>query len=52
MACSCRPPRKTRKVKVGRFSIGGDSPVSVQSMCNTDTRDVKATIDQVRRLEA
>jgi len=52
MACSCRPPRKTRKVKVGRFSIGGDSPVSVQSMCNTDTRDVKATVDQVRRLEA
>jgi (E)-4-hydroxy-3-methylbut-2-enyl-diphosphate synthase len=52
MACACRPPRATRKVKVGRFSIGGDSPVSVQSMCNTDTRDVKATIDQVRRLEA
>ncbi len=52
MACSCRPPRATRKVKVGRFSIGGDSPVSVQSMCNTDTRDVKATVDQVRRLEA
>jgi len=53
MACSCHArPRKTRKVKVGRFSIGGSSPVSVQSMCNTDTRDVKATIDQIRRLEA
>ncbi|OGR72171.1 MAG: 4-hydroxy-3-methylbut-2-en-1-yl diphosphate synthase [Elusimicrobia bacterium GWD2_63_28] len=53
MACSCRDKqRKTRKVRVGRFSIGGASPVSVQSMCNTDTRDVKATVDQVRRLEA
>ena len=52
MACSCHgKTRKTRKVKVGRFSIGGSSPVSVQSMCNTDTRDVKATVDQVRRLQ-
>ncbi len=51
MACSCPRPRKTRKVKVGRFSIGGASPVSVQSMCNTDTRNVKATVDQVRALE-
>ncbi len=52
MGCSCRGPmRKTRKVKVGRFAIGGSSPVSVQSMCNTDTRDLKATVDQIRRLE-
>lgn len=52
MACSCHgKARKTRKVKVGRFTIGGSSPVSVQSMCNTDTRDVKATVDQIRRLE-
>ncbi|HOW89520.1 MAG TPA: flavodoxin-dependent (E)-4-hydroxy-3-methylbut-2-enyl-diphosphate synthase [Elusimicrobiales bacterium] len=43
--------RKTRTVKVGKFAIGGDNPVSVQSMCNTDTRDLKATIDQIRRLE-
>ena len=52
MACSCHSkPRKPRVVKVGRFSIGGDNPVSVQSMCNTDTRDLKATVDQIRRLE-
>ncbi|HAN03985.1 MAG TPA: 4-hydroxy-3-methylbut-2-en-1-yl diphosphate synthase [Elusimicrobia bacterium] len=52
MACSCHgKTRKTRKLRVGRFTIGGDSPVSVQSMCNTDTRDVKATVDQIRRLE-
>jgi (E)-4-hydroxy-3-methylbut-2-enyl-diphosphate synthase len=51
--CACdSKPRKTRKVRVGRFTIGGNSPVSVQSMCNTDTRDVKATVDQARRLEA
>jgi (E)-4-hydroxy-3-methylbut-2-enyl-diphosphate synthase len=52
MACSCHgEQRKTRKVKVGRFTIGGSSPVSVQSMCNTDTRDLKSTVDQIRRLE-
>lgn len=51
--CACHSkPRKTRRVRVGRFAIGGSAPVSVQSMCNTDTRDVKATVDQARRLEA
>ncbi|MBI4803589.1 MAG: flavodoxin-dependent (E)-4-hydroxy-3-methylbut-2-enyl-diphosphate synthase [Elusimicrobia bacterium] len=44
-------PRKTRKVKIGKLAIGGSSPVSVQSMCTTDTSDLKATIDQIRRLE-
>lgn len=44
--------RKTRKVKVGRIEIGGDAPISVQSMTNTDTRDVDATIKQVLELEA
>ena len=43
--------KKTRTVKVGRYVIGGSNPISVQSMCNTDTRDLKATIDQIRRLE-
>ncbi|HAF96256.1 MAG: 4-hydroxy-3-methylbut-2-en-1-yl diphosphate synthase [Elusimicrobia bacterium GWF2_52_66] len=43
--------KKTRTVKVGRFAIGGSNPVSVQSMCNTDTRNLKATVDQIRRLE-
>jgi (E)-4-hydroxy-3-methylbut-2-enyl-diphosphate synthase len=44
--------RKTRQIKVGKVKIGGDAPISVQSMCSTDTRDVKATVEQIRRLEA
>lgn len=44
--------RKTKKVKVGRIEIGGNAPISVQSMTNTDTRDVEATIKQVLELEA
>lgn len=43
--------KRTRVVRIGKFAIGGDNPVLVQSMCNTDTRDLKATIDQIRRLE-
>ena len=38
-------------VKVGNVQIGGGAPVSVQSMCNTDTRDVEATVSQILRLE-
>lgn len=43
--------RKTRQITVGNVKIGGDAPISVQSMCSTDTRDVNATIEQIRRLE-
>ena len=43
--------KKTRKVKVGNIYIGGDSKVSVQSMTNTDTRDVEATVAQIKALE-
>ncbi|HEX3204055.1 MAG TPA: flavodoxin-dependent (E)-4-hydroxy-3-methylbut-2-enyl-diphosphate synthase, partial [Nitrospiraceae bacterium] len=43
--------RKTRQVQVGTVKIGGDAPISVQSMTSTDTRDVKATVDQIRQLE-
>jgi (E)-4-hydroxy-3-methylbut-2-enyl-diphosphate synthase len=43
--------RKTRQIKVGKVKIGGDAPISVQSMCSTDTRDVKATVDQIKRME-
>ena len=46
------PRRKTRAVKVGGLMVGGSSPVSVQAMCNTDTRDFNATLAQVRQLEA
>ncbi len=42
--------RRTRKVMVGRVAIGGGAPVSVQSMTKTDTRDARATIEQVRAL--
>jgi (E)-4-hydroxy-3-methylbut-2-enyl-diphosphate synthase len=44
--------RKTRQIKVGKVKIGGDTPISVQSMTTTDTRDVKATVEQIRQLEA
>ena len=40
----------TRGVLVGRVAIGGGAPVSVQSMTNTDTRDVEATLAQIQRL--
>ena len=43
--------RKTRQIQVGNVKIGGDAPVSVQSMCSTDTRDVKATVEEIHRLE-
>ncbi len=43
--------KQTKKIKVGDIFIGGDSPISVQSMTNTDTRDVKATVAQIKSLE-
>lgn len=42
----------TRQIKVGAVALGGNAPVSVQSMCNTDTRDVKATLAQIERMHA
>jgi (E)-4-hydroxy-3-methylbut-2-enyl-diphosphate synthase len=43
--------RRSRKIHVGRVEVGGDAPISVQSMTNTPTPDAAATIDQIRRLE-
>ena len=43
--------RKSRKIHVGNVAVGGDAPITVQSMTNTVTADAKATIDQIRRLE-
>ena len=43
--------RKTKELNIGNVKIGGDASISVQSMCNTDTRDVKATLEQIKRLE-
>lgn len=52
MEKTCKFSRqKTRKVKVGDVYIGGDSMVSIQSMTNTDTRDVEATVAQIKALE-
>lgn len=42
--------KKTKKIKVGDIFIGGDTPILVQSMCNTDTRDVEATVNQIKQL--
>jgi (E)-4-hydroxy-3-methylbut-2-enyl-diphosphate synthase len=43
--------RKTRQISIGSIKVGGDAPISVQSMTKTDTRDIRRTILQIRRLE-
>lgn len=43
--------RNSKKIICGNLEIGGDAPVSIQSMTNTDTRDVKSTVEQIKRLE-
>ena len=42
--------RKSQQISIGNIKIGGDAPISVQSMCNTDTRDVQATLKQINEL--
>ena len=42
--------RTSRQILVGDVPVGGDAPISVQSMTNTDTCDVKATVAQVRAI--
>ncbi|SCH52088.1 flavodoxin-dependent (E)-4-hydroxy-3-methylbut-2-enyl-diphosphate synthase [Romboutsia sp. 1001713B170207_170306_H8] len=44
--------RLSREVSVGNVKIGGNNPISVQSMTTTDTRDANATIEQIKRLES
>ena len=44
--------KKTRKIHVGSVAVGGDSPISVQTMTKTDTRNVAATVQQIRELES
>ena len=41
----------TKQVKIGNVTIGGGSPIAIQSMTNTPTEDVKKTVDQIHRLE-
>jgi (E)-4-hydroxy-3-methylbut-2-enyl-diphosphate synthase len=43
--------RASRKIRVGSVEVGGDAPITVQSMTNTLTADAAATIDQIRQLE-
>ncbi|NLY42500.1 MAG: flavodoxin-dependent (E)-4-hydroxy-3-methylbut-2-enyl-diphosphate synthase [Clostridiaceae bacterium] len=45
------PRKNTKAVKVGNVVIGGGAPISIQSMTNTDTRDVNATVSQIKELE-
>ncbi len=42
---------ETRKIRVGKVAVGGGAPVTIQSMTNTKTEDVSATVDQIKRLE-
>jgi len=56
MSSSVRPyrdvhRRKSRKIMVGNVAVGGDSPISVQSMTNTLTSDVKATVAQIKQIQ-
>lgn len=44
--------RKSRQIMIGNVPVGGDAPISVQSMTNTDTRDVQSTAAQIERLAA
>lgn len=46
------PRRPTRKIKVGSVYVGGDAPVSVQSMCTTKTEDINSTLQQIAELTA
>ena len=43
--------KKTKEINVGNLKIGGDNPISVQSMTNTLTKDVKSTIKQIKEIE-
>ena len=41
----------TKEIKVGKIKVGGNAPISVQSMTNTLTTDIKGTINQIKSLE-
>ena len=43
--------KKTNTITVGNLKIGGDNPISVQSMTNTLTQDTKSTVQQIKQLE-
>jgi (E)-4-hydroxy-3-methylbut-2-enyl-diphosphate synthase len=43
--------RISKQIHIGNVAVGGNAPITVQSMCTSDTRDAKATIDQIKELE-
>ena len=43
--------RKTRQIKIGNVKVGGDAPISIQSMTKVQTSDIKAVVSQIKRLE-
>ena len=43
--------RSSKQIQIGDVKIGGGAPISVQSLCNTDTRDVEATVSQIKQLQ-
>jgi (E)-4-hydroxy-3-methylbut-2-enyl-diphosphate synthase len=45
------PRRRSKPIQIGRVTVGGDAPIVVQSMTKTDTRDIRATINQIKELE-
>ncbi len=50
----CESPikrRRSRQIMVGNVPVGGDAPISVQSMTNTETTDVVATVEQIKRIQ-
>ena len=46
------PRRVSRKIRVGKVEVGGDAPISVQSMTTTPTPDIDATLQQIAELTA
>lgn len=43
--------RHSKQIQIGNVKIGGDAPITVQSMCNTDTRDIAKTVAQIKELQ-
>ena len=43
--------KKTKEIQVGKIKIGGNNPIRIQSMCNTKSKDINATVKQIHSLE-
>ena len=51
MGCNMKNRNNTRKIMVGNVPVGSGSPIAIQSMTNTKTKDVDATVKQILELE-